>query len=230
MEIRWIMKNQIAIDFPLQGEWQFLCPPGHHPFAFDFVQADANRKKYSSSNRAKYYINYISANKYYCWEKPVYSPVDGKVLQVGSGCEDEKKINLYKTIFKWYNATYKFKPKEINGRLDIRPNAGNYVMIQSKEGYIVFLAHLRNKSIKVCEGQFIKSGSLIGGIGNSGNSTMPHLHINLFDQMSDPLTAKVIPFVFNKYMELNKEGNWVKQTSDIPRVKSFIKIEGASNE
>ncbi len=219
-----VYENQIAIDFPLQGEWQFLCPPGHHPFAFDFVQADANRKKYSSCNRVKYFIHYISANKYYCWEKPVYSPIDGTVVQVGNGYEDTQKTNIVKTILKWYNATFKFKPKEINGRLDIRPNAGNYVMIKSKAGYVVFLAHLRNKSIKVDEGQFIKSGDLIGRVGNSGNSTMPHLHINLFDQMSDPFTAKVIPFVFNKYMELNKEKNWVKHTSNIPGVKSFVKI------
>ncbi|VAW79768.1 hypothetical protein MNBD_GAMMA12-7 [hydrothermal vent metagenome] len=218
-------KNKIAIDFPLQGEWQFLCPPGHHPFAFDFVQADVSRRKYSMSNRAKYYIGYISANKFYCWEKPVYSPIDGTILQVGSGYDDEQKTNIYKTICKWYNATYKFKLIEINGRLDIRPNAGNYVMIQSKEGYIVFLAHLRNKSIKLSEGQVVKSGSLIGNVGNFGNSTMPHLQVNLFDQMSDPLTAKVIPFVFNKYEELNKEGSWIKHRSNIPRVKSFVKIE-----
>ena len=223
-------ENQIVIDFPLQGEWQFLCPPGHHPFAFDFVQSDVNRKKYSSCNRVKYFINYISTNKYYCWEKSVYSPLDGTVVQVGNGYEDEHKTNIYKTILKWYNATYKFKPKKINGRLDIRPNAGNYVMIESKDGYIVFLAHLRNQSIKVVEGQSIKTGNLIGSIGNSGNSTMPHLHINLFNQMNDPFTAKVIPFVFNKYMVLNKEGNWIKQTYNIPRVKSFIKTENVSIE
>jgi len=223
-------ENKISIDFPLRGEWQFLCPPGHHPFAFDFVKSDKNRKKYSSFNRVKYFIGHIPANKYYCWEKPIYSPIDGTIIQVGVGYEDEQRTNIYKTILKWYNATYKFKPKEVNGKLDIRPNAGNHVMIQSKEGYIVFLAHLRNASIKVNEGQFIESGDLIGSVGNSGNSTMPHLHINLFDQMREPFSAKVIPFVFKKYMELNGEGNWKKHTLNIPRVKSFIKIESVTND
>jgi len=217
-------ENQIEIDFPLKGEWQLLCPPGHHPFAFDFVKSDANRKNYSNFSKAKLFISQIPANKYYCWEYPIYSPIDGTVLQVGHGWKDHEKTNIWKTITMWYNATYKFKPKEINGRLDIRPNVGNYVMIQAEKGYVVLLAHLRNASIKVVEGQQIKSGDLIGNIGNSGNSTMPHLHVNIFDQMNNPLSAKVLPFVFSEYMELNENKKWEKHSLDVPKVKSFIKI------
>ncbi len=217
-------ENQIEIDFPLKGEWQFLCPPGHHPFAFDFVKLDANRKKYSRCNKLKLFLSHIPANKYYCWKHPIYSPIDGTVIQVGSGWKDHEKINIWKIITIWYNATYKFKPKEINGRLDIRPNVGNYIMIQSEQGYVVLLAHLNNSSIKINEGQQLKSGDLIGNIGNSGNSTMPHLHINIFDQMNDPLSAKVLPFVFNKYMELNNDKKWKNHSFSVPKVKSFIKI------
>ncbi len=79
----------------------------------------------------------------------------------------------------WYNATFKFRQVEVNGRLDIRPNAGNYVMIQAKEGYIVFLAHLRNHSICLSEGDTVRQGDIIGQVGNSGNSSMPHLHMKL---------------------------------------------------
>ena len=217
-------ENQIVIDFPLQGEWQFLCPPGHHPFAFDFVKLDANRKKYSSYSKIKLFISHIPANKYYCWESPIYSPLDGTVMQVGHGWKDHEKTNIWKAITLWYNATYRFKPKEINGRLDIRPNVGNYVMIQGEEGYVVLLAHLRNNSIKLDEGQQVKSGDLIGNIGNSGNTTMPHLHINIFDQMNDPLNAKVLPFVFSEYMELNEHNEWENHYFDTPKIKSFIKI------
>ncbi len=217
-------ENQIEINFPLRGEWQLLCPPGHHPFAFDFVKTDANRKNYSNYSKVKLFISHIRANRYYCWECPIYSPIDGTVLQVGDGWEDHEKTNIWKTITLWYNATYKFKPKKINGRLDIRPNVGNYVMIQAEKGYVVLLAHLRNASIKVDEGQQVKSGDLIGKIGNSGNSTMPHLHINIFDQMNNPLSAKVLPFVFREYMELNENKKWERHSLDVPKVKSFIRI------
>lgn len=118
--------DKISIDVPLEGEWKFLRPPGHHPFAFDFVKMDKRRKKYSKLNKIRFLISYIPADKYYCWEQPVYSPVDGEVIQTGMGWEDHIKTNIWKTIKIWYNATYKFRPKETNGRLDIRPNAGNY--------------------------------------------------------------------------------------------------------
>ncbi len=217
-------ENKIRIDFPLKGEWQLLRPPGHHPFAFDFVMTDEKRKKYSKRNKISFFLGYIPADRYYCWKKPVYSPIDGTVIQIGTGCKDHQKTNIWKTISLWYNATYKFKPKEVNGKLDIRPNTGNYVMVKAKEGYIVFLAHLKNSSIKVKEGQLLRAGELIGNIGNSGNSTIPHLHINIFDQMEDPLQAKVLPFVFNKYEELTKDGKWEKYILHVPKVKSFIKI------
>ncbi len=176
----------ISIPFPLQGEWQFLRPPGHHPFAFDFVQMDRQQERYCSKNSLLKLIGSIPANAYFCWDKPVYTPVSGRVIRAGIGWPDHQNTNLLKTIILWYNATYRFRPEEINGRLDIRPNAGNHVMIETQDGYIVFLAHLRDGSVLVSEGDEVRSGDLVGHVGNSGNSTAPHLHINLFDQMDDP--------------------------------------------
>lgn len=220
-----ISKTEISIDFPLKGEWRFLRPPGHHPFAFDLVQMDSKRKKYFKKSRIRNLLSQIPANEYYCWEQPVYSPIEGKVIQVGKDWKDNEKTNIWKTIKLWYNATYKFRPKEVNGKLDIRPNAGNHVMIKSIDGYIVFLAHLQNGSIKVKEGDLVQKGELIGKVGNSGNSTAPHLHINIFDQVDDPYKAKVLPFVFNEYEELGKENIWIKHTFSVPKIKSFIKLE-----
>ncbi len=39
--------EKTSIEFPLMGEWKYLRPPGHHPFAFDFVKTDEKRKNYS---------------------------------------------------------------------------------------------------------------------------------------------------------------------------------------
>jgi len=147
--------NIISIVFPLRGEWRFLKPPGHHPFAFDFVKMDEKRKRYFQKSKILYFISKIFANDYYSWEQSVYAPVDGKILQIGTKWKDNIETNIWKSIKMWFNATYKFKPKEKNGKLDIRPNVGNYIMIKTKEGYIVFLAHLKNGSIKVREGQLI---------------------------------------------------------------------------
>lgn len=216
--------NKISINFPLKGEWQFLRPPGHHPFAFDFVKKDKKRKKYHNKSKLNLIFGHVNCDEYYCWNQPVYSPVDGKIIRIGKEWNDHQFTNLWKTISIWYNATYKFKPKEVDGILDIRPNAGNYVMIQTDDNYIVFLAHLKKGSIVVDNNQIVKSGELIGKIGNSGNSTAPHLHINLFDQMENPLKAKVLPFIFKEYEELIKNNKWITKKQSVPTVKSQIRL------
>ena len=219
-----VSKGDISIHPPLEGEWKFLRPPGHHPYAFDFVQMDNQRRSSHNAAKLRFFVNQISSNKFYCWSKPVYAPIDGEVIRVGNGWQDHEYTNIWKTIQIWYNATYKFRPKEENGRLDIRPNAGNHVMIQAKEGYIVFLAHLKNQSIVVSDGQIVRQGEVIGMVGNSGNSTAPHLHINLFDQMENPFESKVLPFVFSSYDSLSSHGRWVEHTLSVPKVGAFVRF------
>ena len=215
--------EKISIEFPLTGEWKFLRPPGHHPFAFDFVKTDEKRKKYSKQNIISFFVGNIPSAQYYCWEQPVYSPVDGVVHQTGIGWKDHPATNIWKTIMLWFNATYRSKLEEVNGKLDLRPNVGNYVMIKATGGQIIFLAHLKDGTTKVETGQEVKAGDFIGKVGNSGNSTAPHLHINVFDQMDAPYTAKVLPIVFKEYQELDSNDKWKTHKLDVPKVKSFIR-------
>lgn len=216
--------HNISIHPPLKGEWKFLRPPGHHPYAFDFVQLDDNGKSSHGKSTFRFFVSGISSKSFICWNQPVFAPVDGTVIRVGNGWLDHEYTNIWKTITIWYNATFKFRPKDENGRLDIRPNAGNYVMIQAKEGYIVFLAHLRNQSISVAEGAQVRQGEVIGMVGNSGNSTMPHLHINLFDQMTNPYKAEVLPFVFSKFDSLDRNGRWIENESSLPSAGTFVRF------
>lgn len=97
-------------------------------------------------------------------------------------------------------------------------------MIQAHEGYIVFLAHLRDQSVSVTEGQVVRPADIIGRVGNSGNSTMPHLHLNLFDQMDDPFTAQVLPFVFDCYETLDNDGRYTENHSSLPMVGAVVKF------
>lgn len=108
--------GDISIHPPLKGEWKFLRPPGHHPYAFDFVQLDDNRVSSHSEVTLQFFVNKISSDKFYCWSKPVYAPIDGTVIRVGNGWQDHEYTNIWKTIQIWYNATYRFRPKEENGR------------------------------------------------------------------------------------------------------------------
>lgn len=58
--------------------------------------------------------------------------------------------------------------------------AGNHVVIDC-DGLRVELAHLREGSLRVAPGQSLAAGDLIGAVGNSGNTTEPHLHVHAVD-------------------------------------------------
>jgi hypothetical protein len=62
-------------------------------------------------------------------------------------------------------------------RRDPAHPAGNHVAIESGD-VTIYLAHLKHGSVAVRSGERVRSGQTIGRVGNSGNTTEPHLHIH----------------------------------------------------
>ncbi len=54
---------------------------------------------------------------------------------------------------------------------------GNVILINHKNGYYTRYAHLNSMSVKA--GDIVEAGQLIGGAGNTGNSTGTHLHFEI---------------------------------------------------
>jgi Peptidase family M23 len=94
---------------------------------------------------------------YVCFGASIHSPLSGIVLKVEDGHSDL-------TI----------------GERDTQQPYGNFIMLQPTEhkDKQIVLAHLMNQSIIVKAGDSVRYGDMIGRIGNSGNSTEPHLHIH----------------------------------------------------
>ncbi|MBN2411475.1 peptidoglycan DD-metalloendopeptidase family protein [candidate division KSB1 bacterium] len=63
---------------------------------------------------------------------------------------------------------------------------GKYIILQHQDGFKTLYAHLDNINVK--EGQNVKTGQIIGQLGNTGQSTGPHLHFELIhqDEHKDP--------------------------------------------
>ena len=55
--------------------------------------------------------------------------------------------------------------------------AGNHIVI-SCQGVDLLLAHLKKGSLGVQAGDSVNVGTILGKVGNSGNSSQPHLHIH----------------------------------------------------
>lgn len=61
------------------------------------------------------------------------------------------------------------------GTRDTGQPAGNFVAIQCDDA-VVLLAHLQQGSLAVSTGSAVTGGQPLGRIGNSGNTSEPHLH------------------------------------------------------
>jgi murein DD-endopeptidase MepM/ murein hydrolase activator NlpD len=70
---------------------------------------------------------------------------------------------------------------------------GNHVIIDIGGGRYAFYAHLQPGSLKVKVGDKVTRGQVVGLVGNSGNSTEPHLHFHISDGNS-PLGSEGVPY------------------------------------
>lgn len=76
---------------------------------------------------------------------------------------------------------------------------GNYVLLDLGNGRFALYAHLQPQSLKVKVGDKVKPGQVLGLIGNSGNSDLPHLHFHIVNAAS-PLGAEGIPYVLKSFL------------------------------
>jgi len=65
------------------------------------------------------------------------------------------------------------------GQRDPAHPAGNHVIIELAPQRYVLLAHLQRNSLSVRAGERVRAGQPVGRCGNSGNTTAPHLHIQV---------------------------------------------------
>lgn len=62
----------------------------------------------------------------------------------------------------------------------IDENYGLYLWIEHKGGIKTFYGHLME--VKVKKGEWVRKGEIIGRVGNTGKSTGPHLHFELWSE------------------------------------------------
>ncbi len=85
------------------------------------------------------------------------------------------------------------------GPVALEKASGNYVTLDLGEGRYAFYEHLKSGSVKVKAGARVKSGQILGLLGNSGSSSAgPHLHFHVADANS-ALGAEGLPYVFREF-------------------------------
>ncbi|MFZ0091248.1 MAG: M23 family metallopeptidase [Solirubrobacteraceae bacterium] len=80
---------------------------------------------------------------------------------------------------------------------------GNEVIERIGPGLYAAYEHLQTGSVVVGRGQHLRTGEPIARLGNTGNTTAPHLHFGIHDG-PDPLTSNSLPFEVDRF---TLEGN-----------------------
>jgi|CXWL01.1.fsa_nt_gi hypothetical protein len=210
----------IVIKPPIQGHWAIYNPPGHPPLAFDFLAVDERKSLYSKGNVLRHLVSCIYVEDTHAWSRPVFSPVDGVVVESHGTEHDRKKISF---IYDLVSLLIK-KPRVTDG---FGAFGGNHVMIRSGDVFVL-LCHLRQGSLRVGKGEAVKVGQHVGEVGNSGASIQPHLHIQVMSTDTYfPLFANLLPFTFSKG-KLKQGAGWVTQQNFQLRNKGHYLFESTN--
>ena len=119
-----------------------------------------------------------SANEdYWAYGQPVLAPAGGTVVTAVDGLPDQAPQTETDTL----------------------NSAGNHLVIEVADGEYVLIAHMQSGSLTVAKGDVVVSGQQIGLVGNSGNTSEPHIHIHAQDRaIFDPM-ANGLPLDFAGY-------------------------------
>ena len=140
-------------------------------FAIDWVMIGPNGNTWHDNRSRK--------ENYWGFGQPVRAVADGEVTEaVDSIADNEPQAPLPAST--------------------IASAAGNHVIVRIAPGEFVMFAHLERGSVRVRSGQRVVRGQVLGALGNSGQSTGPHLHLQVMDA-SSPFGAEGIPFVFDHF-------------------------------
>jgi hypothetical protein len=170
---------------PLDGE-----PHIGQRFAIDWVKFGSDGNTYKGDPH--------SNSSYYAWNLPVMAAADGRIVGVKDGIPENKPDPA--------------DPARRAVAMNLETIAGNNIIEDIGGGHYALYAHLRPGSIKVKPGDTVHRGELLAHLGNTGNSTEPHLHFQICDAPSF-IASNGVPFEIDHFV---KHQFHIEQKDDIP--------------
>ncbi|TDK24028.1 M23 family metallopeptidase [Arthrobacter crusticola] len=220
-EGRWLARNSPARRVPSHGT-DLLGGR----YAIDFIGVDPrHRTAYSSDWRTL--AGTEPPDRFVAWGQPVLAPGCGVVVGVHDGEPDHAARRSQLTLLPYALG----QPARL--REGVAAVAGNHVVIRLRHTpAFVALAHLRAGSIDVAPGEEVTAGQRIAGCGNSGNSTQPHVHLQVMDG-PDASTACGLPMAFARFREWPRRRGFSRvRDSGLPEEGAVVEAlppDGARN-
>jgi hypothetical protein len=180
---RWLVQNSPARRVPSHGTDLFGVT-----YAIDFVAVDARGR--SAPWRWRSLVGSEPPEGFVGFGAPILAPAAGTVVIAHDGEPDHQARRSQLALI----------PYALGQAQRVRQGmaaiAGNHVVIAlSPEGPYVAVVHLRQGSVRARVGDLVESRIPVGECGNSGNSTEPHVHVQVTDS-TDWATARGLPLAF----------------------------------
>jgi murein DD-endopeptidase len=100
---------------------------------------------------------------------------------------------------------------------------GNHVIVDIGNGLYAFYAHMQPGSLRVKVGDKVKAGQVLGLLGNTGNSSEPHLHFDICNA-SSMLACEGVPYAFASFEVEGKGENWKPSNAHEAAMKHEMEI------
>ena len=188
----------VTIGLPVKGVYAVagnssqdaITHAGFNRFCFDFMGSSPEGDLLVSGGSA------LSENNedYRGFGDSVYCPVDGIVEEVVDHFPDLAPSQEYRFA------------------------EGNHIVIQDEQGRHYLFVHLKQSSAQVAVGQSIAAGAMIAEVGNSGLTTIPHLHFGVYS----PDWVLSLPVRFLDYATVQSDGTLRAVAKGVPEDHDII--------
>ncbi|MEO6198977.1 MAG: M23 family metallopeptidase [Sphingomicrobium sp.] len=140
-------------------------------FAIDWLQMDRSGRLFTGDSK--------KLQSYVFYGATVHSVADGVVVNAYDQADEQVPVGTAKGV----------TPANIGG---------NMLVVDIGGGAFAFYAHLQRGSLKAKIGDRVKTGEVLGLLGNTGNTDAPHLHFHLMDGPV-PIASNGLPFVLRRF-------------------------------
>src|ERR687898_2934957 len=197
--------DPVAIDPPLAGEWAMLAGGrstliSHH-YPTPIVSDAVDFMRLDEEGRG-YQGDPKRAESWYGFGEPVLAPAEGTVVSVSD-----------------------VHPDEPIGDLGQTPPYGNHILLEIGNHRYAVMAHLKQGSARVSEGEREQLGQQIAAVGDSGNSLWPHLHFHVQEGPDFDQQARTIPVVFRDVLLIRNGRESRPAEADLRRGDHIHRIE-----
>ena len=120
-------------------------------------------------------------HSYTSYGADIIAVADGTIVAMRDDLEDQVPPNLP-------------DPKTITAQTLL----GNHVIQDIGDGFFAFYAHLKQGSVTVAPGDAVRRGQVVGKLGNSGNTSAPHLHFHIMAGRS-AIASNGLPYVIDGF-------------------------------